>query len=124
METERMDLFRVALIDDDPIACREMKRTLQKDRYLIETFCDGESALKMMEQAPFDLIICDLKPCDGVHYHHRPQLCRLGHRGPAVRRISLCDQTGQTGRIEGLGEQSPGKGSPGEGKGGSEEGSL
>jgi two-component system response regulator AtoC len=61
METERMEAFRVALIDDDPIACREMKRTLQKDRYLLETFSDGESALKRMEQAPFDLIICDLK---------------------------------------------------------------
>jgi DNA-binding NtrC family response regulator len=61
METDRMDLFRVALIDDDPIACREMKRTLQKDRYFVETFSDGESALNRMDRAPFDLIVCDLK---------------------------------------------------------------
>jgi len=56
-----MDPFRVALVDDDPIACREMKRSLQKDRYLVETFSDGESALNRMKQAPFDLVVCDLK---------------------------------------------------------------
>jgi two-component system response regulator AtoC len=61
MEKERKDLFRVALIDDDPIACREMKRTLQRDHHLIETFSEGESALSRMEQAPFDLVVCDLK---------------------------------------------------------------
>jgi len=61
MEMVRMDPFRVALVDDDPIACREMKRSLQKDRYLVETFSDGESALNRMKQAPFDLVVCDLK---------------------------------------------------------------
>ena len=61
METERMEPFRVALVDDDPIACREMKRSLQKDRYHVETFSDGESALKRMEQTPFDLVVCDLR---------------------------------------------------------------
>jgi two-component system, NtrC family, response regulator AtoC len=61
MEMDRKDPFRVALVDDDPIACREMKRTLQKDHYLVETFADGESALNRMKQALFDLVICDLK---------------------------------------------------------------
>jgi len=61
METDRQESIRVAIIDDEPIACREMKRALEKDRYIVETFSGGESALRRMEQAPFDLIVCDLR---------------------------------------------------------------
>jgi len=60
----KMDLgepLRVAVIDDEPIACREMKRALEKDPYVVETFSGGEAALKRMERAPFDLVVCDLK---------------------------------------------------------------
>jgi DNA-binding NtrC family response regulator len=60
-EMNRAAPFRVAVIDDELIACREMKRALEKDRYLVETFLDGESALRGMEQSTFDLIVCDLK---------------------------------------------------------------
>jgi two-component system, NtrC family, response regulator AtoC len=58
---DRMEPFRVAVIDDEPIACREMKRALQKDHYLVETFPDGESALSRMNRISFDLVVCDLK---------------------------------------------------------------
>lgn len=61
MEMDRMENFRVAVIDDEPIACREMKRGLEKDRYFVETFPDGESALRRMERDPFDLVVCDLR---------------------------------------------------------------
>ncbi len=54
--------MRVAIIDDEPIACREIKKGLVRRTDLqIETFLDGESALKRMETAPFDLILCDLR---------------------------------------------------------------
>ena len=53
--------FRVAVIDDEPIACREIQRGLSKDHYTIETFGDGKSALKIMSSDPFDLILCDIK---------------------------------------------------------------
>ena len=53
--------FRVAVIDDEAIACREIGRGLTKDHYTIETFGDGNSALKKMLADPFDLILCDLK---------------------------------------------------------------
>lgn len=53
--------FRVAVIDDEPIACREIGRGLAKDHYTIETFGDGKSALKKMSADPFDLVICDMK---------------------------------------------------------------
>lgn len=51
---------RVAVIDDEAIVCREIKRGLEKDRYRVETFLEGESALKRLEQIPFDLVLCDL----------------------------------------------------------------
>ncbi|PKN24032.1 MAG: Fis family transcriptional regulator [Deltaproteobacteria bacterium HGW-Deltaproteobacteria-21] len=56
-----MEPLRVAVIDDEPIACREMKRALEKDHYAVETFSRGEDALRQMERAPFDLVVCDLK---------------------------------------------------------------
>jgi two-component system response regulator AtoC len=51
---------RIAVIDDEPIASREIKRGIEKDQYLVETFMDGESALKRLSQVPFDLVLCDL----------------------------------------------------------------
>jgi len=54
--------MRVAVIDDEPIACREIKKGLARQTdFEIETFLDGESALERMETAPFDLVLCDLR---------------------------------------------------------------
>ena len=53
---------RVAVIDDEPIACREIKKGLaRRTDFEIETFLDGESALKSMEASLFDLVLCDLR---------------------------------------------------------------
>jgi two-component system response regulator AtoC len=51
---------RIAVIDDEPIASREIKRGIEKDQYLVETFMDGESALKRLSEVSFDLVLCDL----------------------------------------------------------------
>ncbi len=51
---------RVAVIDDETIVCREIKRGLQKDHYVVETFLEGGAALKRMSQTPFDVALCDL----------------------------------------------------------------
>ena len=51
---------RVAVVDDEAIVCREIKRGLEKDRYLVETFLAGEPALNRLSQIPFDLVLCDL----------------------------------------------------------------
>jgi two-component system response regulator AtoC len=57
-----MERFRIAVIDDEPIIGREIKRGLSKEpHYEVETFLDGESALKRLEQMGFDLILCDLR---------------------------------------------------------------
>ncbi len=56
-----MEQFRIAVIDDEPIVGREVKRGLSKEPYRIETFLDGESALHRFKQAGFDLLLCDLR---------------------------------------------------------------
>jgi DNA-binding NtrC family response regulator len=53
--------FRIAVIDDEPIVGREVKRGLSKEPYEIETFLDGESALQRLERVGFDLVLCDLR---------------------------------------------------------------
>ncbi|MDQ1334495.1 MAG: two-component system, NtrC family, response regulator AtoC [Thermodesulfobacteriota bacterium] len=56
-----MERFKIAVIDDEPIVCREIKRGLSKEGYAVETFSDAESALKGFEQDMFDLVLCDLR---------------------------------------------------------------
>lgn len=55
-----MSRFKIAVVDDEPIVNREIQRGLSKHGYEIETFPDGESALKRLGQVAFDLILCDL----------------------------------------------------------------
>lgn len=57
-QTERL---RVAIIDDESIACRALQRGLRQNRYEIETFGDGESFLYRMREDFFDLVLCDLR---------------------------------------------------------------
>lgn len=56
-----MDRFKIAVIDDEPIVCREIKRGLSRESYAVEAFADAESGLKAMQQDPFDLVLCDLR---------------------------------------------------------------
>jgi len=55
-----MSQFRIAVVDDEPIVVREIKRSLSKQGYEIETFLDGESVLKRLDRYEFDLFLCDL----------------------------------------------------------------
>ncbi len=56
-----MERFRIAVIDDEPIVGREIKRGLAREPYIVETFLDGESALRRLDKAGFDLVLCDLR---------------------------------------------------------------
>jgi DNA-binding NtrC family response regulator len=58
--TDDMENPRVAVIDDEDIVCREIKRGLEKDHYRVETFQEGGAALRRLNQIPFDLVLCDL----------------------------------------------------------------
>jgi two-component system, NtrC family, response regulator AtoC len=56
-----MSHFRIAVVDDEPIVVREIKRSLSKQGYEVETFLDGESVLKRLDRSEFDLFLCDLR---------------------------------------------------------------
>ena len=51
----------VAVIDDETVACREIKRGLMRDHHQVKIFHDGESALKELRADPCDLVLCDLR---------------------------------------------------------------
>ncbi len=53
--------FRIAVVDDEEIVCKRLKRFLEKEGYLVETFLDGESFLQRMANNPFNLVVLDLK---------------------------------------------------------------
>ncbi|MFH0724816.1 MAG: sigma-54 dependent transcriptional regulator [Pseudomonadota bacterium] len=57
---ERAKRFRIAVIDDEPIVGREVKRGLSREPYDVEVFGDGESALKRFQETEFDVLLCDL----------------------------------------------------------------
>lgn len=78
-----MDGFRIAVIDDEPIIGREIKRGLSKEpHYHVETFLSGESALERLEQTSFDLILCDLR---------LPEMSGLEVLQAARRRLPHCE---------------------------------
>jgi DNA-binding NtrC family response regulator len=60
-QSNEIQSHRVAIIDDEPVACREIRRALEKDHCRVDIFHDGESALKKLSTDPCDLVLCDLR---------------------------------------------------------------
>jgi two-component system response regulator AtoC len=60
-QEDQSERLRLAIIDDEAIARRTIRRGLEQDCYKIETFGDGESFLNRMQEVLFDLVICDLR---------------------------------------------------------------
>jgi two-component system response regulator AtoC len=60
-QEDQSERLRLAIIDDESIACRAIQRGLGQNCYEIETFGDGESFLNRMREVLFDLVICDLR---------------------------------------------------------------
>ncbi len=52
---------RILILDDEPIVCKRLKPAFQKAGYEVETMTDSASAMTRFEQAPFDVVITDLK---------------------------------------------------------------
>jgi len=58
---DNITALRVAVVDDEDITAREIKRHLSREAYYIEVFADGESVIQKNKTAPFDIILCDLR---------------------------------------------------------------
>jgi two-component system response regulator AtoC len=54
-------MARIAIIDDEPMVCRRLKRALEKEGYQVECFLEGGSFLERLPEDPFDIIFTDLR---------------------------------------------------------------
>ena len=59
---------RVMVLDDEPIVCERLCSMLEKMNLEVETFVDPGKAIKRIVEAPFQVLITDLKmkELDGI----------------------------------------------------------
>ncbi len=65
---ERMNTFRIMIIDDEKIVGDMAKMSLEHEGYHVETFLNAEPALDRLKEQEFDLIVTDykMKGIDGM----------------------------------------------------------
>jgi len=56
---------RIAVVDDETIVCNRLSRALTKDGAEVEAFTEGRTFLARHSEAPFNLVLLDLKLPDG-----------------------------------------------------------
>lgn len=56
-----MELTKILVVDDEAVIREGLKRILHGDKYSVATCSSGHSAIELMQQREFDLIITDLK---------------------------------------------------------------
>ncbi|MEJ2347052.1 MAG: response regulator [Gammaproteobacteria bacterium] len=61
-------MYRLMLVDDEPLMLKALKRVLATDGRDIETYTDPHAALRRLRTTPFDLILSDYRMpgMDGV----------------------------------------------------------
>ena len=52
--------MKILIVDDEHSLLEQLQKSLEKQRYIIETAMDGEEALDKLFETPFDLIILDI----------------------------------------------------------------
>ena len=77
---------RLLIIDDEAIVGKRLKQVFSKVGFTVETFTDPVAAVKAMEDAPFDIVVTDLKmeAMDGLEV-----LKRIKAISPATRVIII-----------------------------------
>ena len=60
--------LRIMVIDDENIVGKRLKPALEKTGDIVETFEDGEKALARFDEAPFDIVVTDIRmeKIDGI----------------------------------------------------------
>jgi CheY-like chemotaxis protein len=74
----------ILIIEDDPDVLEVMKRALKRNGYDLVGVDDPKSALKLLEEHSFNLIICDMSIpyMDGISFYHE---LRKRHHELAMR---------------------------------------
>ena len=75
-------LLALLLIDDEPSFLRGLARLLRRGGYTVGTAAHGQSALPLLQEHPWDVILCDLRmpDLDGPDFY-----ALLGRHYPALR---------------------------------------
>jgi DNA-binding response OmpR family regulator len=91
--------MNILIADDDPEIRHELKRTLEKQQYRVETVRDGASALEKVWDDIYDLVILDIMmpKCDGMQV-----LQEIRRAGMAVPILMLTARGEVDDRIQGL----------------------
>ncbi len=58
---ERPEKARLLVVDDEPIALRNLERVLAKEGYAVSTASSGQGALRQLRQRGFDVVLTDLR---------------------------------------------------------------
>jgi len=53
-------MYRVLVVDDDPMVTRLVRINLELDNFEVEEAWDGRTAMKMMRENPPDLLVLDI----------------------------------------------------------------
>jgi DNA-binding NtrC family response regulator len=56
-----MEKIRILVVDDEMVVREGLRRVLEGDKYDVETCASGRSALDLMQEKDFDLVVTDLK---------------------------------------------------------------
>jgi two-component system, NtrC family, response regulator AtoC len=53
--------LRLAVVDDEEITCRRLARRLARSQLSVETFCSAAPYLERLAEAPFDIVLLDVR---------------------------------------------------------------
>ena len=56
-----MESIKILIVDDETVIREGLKRVLERESYIVETCSSGYTAIEIMQNQEFDLIITDLK---------------------------------------------------------------
>ena len=89
---------KILLVDDEPLMIKGLKYTLEQDGYETVSAYDGEEALKVFGEQPFDLVLLDvmLPRMDGI------QVCQRIRENSDVPIIMLTAKGEDLDKILGL----------------------
>jgi DNA-binding response OmpR family regulator len=57
---EGWEMKRILVVDDDPLVTKLLKINLELNGYAVEEVCNGDSAVRVLEKNPPDLLVLDL----------------------------------------------------------------
>jgi len=73
------DIMRILVVEDDPVLCDGLSRSLRQAGYVVDTAQDGELADELLSVHSFDLVVLDL----GLPGLHGLEVLRRLRRRPA-----------------------------------------